>query len=698
MRVRAAVGAGLVAALVGTALVAGAKGGFPATRPRLLSGAAWLASVQVGQLTLLDGSSAEVAAQVSVAAPGERLDVVQQAATGYAVNRSTGTIRRVDGATFAVTDPARPLPAAGDGLRAFAAPDTLYALDTRRGLLTGADPQTLTPRGTPVPLAASVSGQAAALDEQGHLWVLDIATGDLVWIEHGRRHTRTGVAGPGAGLLVLAGGSPVVVDTGRGTASVLDRRTGAPRTRIGLALRPDDAIEVGGSPHADRLYVVAARGVVEVCPLSAGTCPTAIPLGTDGPADLGTPIETAGRLFVPDYTAGRVWIVDLDRSRVVAQPQVLTPKTRFQLLTRDGVVFFNDPDSEHAGVIRLDGGVRQIAKYDPKDPAKGTGTSGDAAGPDAAPKDPAPNPAANPAPNPVPQPPTTAPKPRPTPTPTPTGPGQPPPTVDIAVAPNTPLVGADAGLQAVGHDGTPVDARWDFGDGSSGTGTRTSHQWTTARTYQVSVRATFPGGRTARGSRTVTVVKPPTLTVHVSGNGSVSGAGISGCRSTCTAVLRPGQRVPLTATPDGGSGLRAWGGACTGSRSCTVTMTGDRTVSASFVPRPTLTVEEPSGGTVTGPGINCPPTCGNTYNPGQQVTLTAVPDGDQFLFWGGACAGTKPTCRLTMNGDRSVQASFGFADPCPPVCAPTRGPGAAARGVPVVGPGRAARRRRTRVG
>src|SRR5436305_11045233 len=173
MRVRAAVGAGLVAALVGTALVAGAKGGFPATRPRLLSGAAWLASVQVGQLTLLDGSSAEVAAQVSVAAPGERLDVVQQAATGYAVNRSTGTIRRVDGATFAVTDPARPLPAAGDGLRAFAAPDTLYALDTRRGLLTGADPQTLTPRGTPVPLAASVSGQAAALDEQGHLWVLE---------------------------------------------------------------------------------------------------------------------------------------------------------------------------------------------------------------------------------------------------------------------------------------------------------------------------------------------------------------------------------------------------------------------------------------------------------------------------------------------------------------------------------------------
>src|SRR5436309_9203137 len=216
MRVRAAVGAGLVAALVGTALVAGAKGGFPATRPKLLSGAAWLASVQVGQLTLLDGSSAEVAAQVPVAGPGERVEVVQQAANGYAINRSTGTIRRVDGATFTVTDPASPLTSAGDGLRGYAGPDILYALDVNRGLLMNTDPVTLAARGNAVPLGAAVNGQTAALDTAGRLWVLDIATGDLVWLDHGKRHLRPGVVGPGVGSLVLAGDRPVVVDTRRG--------------------------------------------------------------------------------------------------------------------------------------------------------------------------------------------------------------------------------------------------------------------------------------------------------------------------------------------------------------------------------------------------------------------------------------------------------------------------------------------------
>src|SRR5262245_30311179 len=80
----------------------GARGGYSATHPRLTAGSAWLASSRVGQLTLLDGSSAEVAAQVQVASGGDGLDAVQHGSTAYAVNRSAGTLRRVDGATFAV--------------------------------------------------------------------------------------------------------------------------------------------------------------------------------------------------------------------------------------------------------------------------------------------------------------------------------------------------------------------------------------------------------------------------------------------------------------------------------------------------------------------------------------------------------------------------------------------------------------------
>src|SRR6266542_4545009 len=161
--------------------------GYPANRLRLLSGAAWLVSTQVGQVTLLDGSTAEVAAQVPVAPPGTRLDVVQQGANAYAVNRTAGSVRRVDGGTFTVSQPAIPLPNAGDGLQALAAPGVLYALDTSRGVLTSADPLTLATRTAPVPLATPVTGESAVLDEAGRLWVLDGASGSLVWIDHGPR-------------------------------------------------------------------------------------------------------------------------------------------------------------------------------------------------------------------------------------------------------------------------------------------------------------------------------------------------------------------------------------------------------------------------------------------------------------------------------------------------------------------------------
>src|SRR5207247_3219261 len=124
-------------AVVAARALFGAHNGYPAERPHLLSGAAWLPSSQVGQLTLLDGSSAEVIARAPVAPAGDQLDAVQEGSTGYAVDRTAGTVRRVDGATFAQTPPATLLPDARDGLRAFAGHQSLYVLDTRRGILTG---------------------------------------------------------------------------------------------------------------------------------------------------------------------------------------------------------------------------------------------------------------------------------------------------------------------------------------------------------------------------------------------------------------------------------------------------------------------------------------------------------------------------------------------------------------------------------
>jgi Divergent InlB B-repeat domain len=88
--------------------------------------------------------------------------------------------------------------------------------------------------------------------------------------------------------------------------------------------------------------------------------------------------------------------------------------------------------------------------------------------------------------------------------------------------------------------------------------------------------------------------EPPvqTLTVGVSGNGSVSGVGI-GCPGTCSSSYLPGTKVTLTATPGPGEVLAGWGGACSGTTSCQVTMSTDHDLTATFVPASKKS-EEPS--------------------------------------------------------------------------------------------------------
>jgi hypothetical protein len=591
-RGRTALGVAVVVAVVSGLILFGARGGYPATRPYLMSGSAWLASAKVGQLTLLDGSSAEVAAQVKVGRGGEQVDVVQQGATAYAVNRSTGALRRVDGATFEVSPPATPLSGAGAGLRAFAGPDALYALDAQRGVVTGVDPKTLTNRGTLLPLAAQVAPESAVLDPTGRLWLLDSATGDLLWMRDGQRRTRTGAATPGAGTLTLADGAPVLVDTQRRTATVLDPHTGAVRHVVGLDLRPGDRLQVSGSPHRPVLYTVAERGLLAVCDLTHAACGTAVALGAENGSSFGTPVESGGRVFVPDYTSGRVWIVDLQRSKVIAQPQVLSPNVRFQLLTRDGVVFFNDPDSEHAGVIRLDGGVRPVAKYGSKDtPGEAPNSSPATPQPPKPPSVPAP-PASPPASPSAPPPDNAGPPPGPPPggpPPGPPGPGAAPP-IQIALSTLTPRVGDVVAVKVTAVSGPdPATAQWSFGDGQTANGVLTSHRWNAAGPYQVSVRATVPGHQVSVASLTIQVTSRPVLTVQTPSGGTVTGGGIS-CPPTCTLAYDPGQSVTLSAQPGAGNAFTGWGGACAGTGTCQVVMNGNKTVSAAFAGPVTLTV------------------------------------------------------------------------------------------------------------
>ncbi len=74
-----------------------------------------------------------------------------------------------------------------------------------------------------------------------------------------------------------------------------------------------------------------------------------------------------------------------------------------------------------------------------------------------------------------------------------------------------------------------------------------------------------------------------------------------------------------------------------------------------------VSIDPEEGGTVTGPGINCPEDCSESYAEGTEVTLTATADESyQFAGWNGDCAacGNDPQCTITMDADKTCTAEF----------------------------------------
>ncbi|HOX30491.1 MAG TPA: hypothetical protein P5080_04840 [Candidatus Paceibacterota bacterium] len=162
------------------------------------------------------------------------------------------------------------------------------------------------------------------------------------------------------------------------------------------------------------------------------------------------------------------------------------------------------------------------------------------------------------------------------------------------------------------------------------------------------------------------------LSVSKAGTGAgtvtSSPAGIN-CGAACSANFAAGATITLTAVPNASSTFSGWsGGGCSGTGICTVMLSSNTTVTATFnIITYALSVSKAGtgAGTVTSSpaGINCGAACSANYSSGASVTLTAAADvGSAFVGWSGAgCSGTG-TCTVTMSANETVTATFNVAN------------------------------------
>jgi uncharacterized delta-60 repeat protein len=136
-----------------------------------------------------------------------------------------------------------------------------------------------------------------------------------------------------------------------------------------------------------------------------------------------------------------------------------------------------------------------------------------------------------------------------------------------------------------------------------------------------------------------------TMTVNKSGtgDGTVGGAGIYVAGSTAS----------VSATPNSSSIFTGWSGDCSGTTSpVSVIMNGDKTCTANFALKRTLSIlKNGTGtGTVTGAG---------TYADGTTAEATATAAASSiFAGWSGDCAGTTSPVSVLMDRNKTCTATF----------------------------------------
>ncbi len=121
-------------------------------------------------------------------------------------------------------------------------------------------------------------------------------------------------------------------------------------------------------------------------------------------------------------------------------------------------------------------------------------------------------------------------------------------------------------------------------------------------------------------------------------------------------LYSPNEQVTLTAVPNLGYVFAGWGNDASGSSNpLVITMTGPKTISASFITAPLYSLNV----TTSGPGAVAVDPPGTQFIAGTTVTLTATAeDGYAFTGWSGDVVSNANPLFLYIDGNKNVVANF----------------------------------------
>jgi PKD repeat protein len=499
------------------ALLVGVRGVALTHQPQFPLASAWLVSRQIGELDLVDGASPGIDARVHVADLGDDLRGIQSGTTGYVIDVTDGSATRVDGRTMDTRRNPDLARVNGARIHLAATANLLAILDQDEGVALQADADTLQTSADRIELRTTLNDDDFATDSLGRVWVLPPATRRLQVVDGGRLRN---ISTTGAGsFLTSTAGHVLLVDPTRRTAALM--------TDSGVEDHVELDLQAGWNPTAARglddvstpQFVLAAGQHLLDCRFSTRACTTLpdLPVGLGQTKALAASVDTGGRLYVPDRVTSTVLIIDLTQRSVRRTAPLMDAGRPFDLTVQGGVTFFNDPDSEKAGIINADGSVRPIDKYTPQDLARAKSQHAEGAAPNRTPSTSTarPKPRASATTNTVattahaqPTTPDTRSGPNIQPTPQATstdrhrtaGTGSPSPgpepfglTIVISPARSGPVGQVFSfSAQAVGL--TLTDATWLFGDGETGSGIPATHSYAHPGSYRVEVQARSDAG------------------------------------------------------------------------------------------------------------------------------------------------------------------------------------------------------------